>query len=150
MAQASIMKNLPWRDFCALLLSIGVVGLGLGATIPLTALSLDLRGAGTDTIGYVTAASALGILASAPFVTFWVARFGPRATMTVAVCVAALSTLLMQFSDNTWFWGLMRFVFGATMGVLFTVGEAWVNRLAPDSSRGRVVALYTTSFTLFQ
>ena len=34
--------------------------------------------------------------------------------------------------------------------MLFTVGEAWVNRLAPDNSRGRVVALYTTSFTLFQ
>ncbi|KQV90747.1 MFS transporter permease [Massilia sp. Root351] len=144
------MKHLPWRDFFALILSIGVVGLGLGATIPLAALTLDQRGAGAHLIGLVTAASALGILGSAPFVTGWVARFGPRGTMIGAVWAAALSTALMQITDNVWLWGVLRFVFGAAMGVLFTVGEAWVNRLAPDNSRGRVVAIYTTSFTLFQ
>ncbi len=144
------MKNLPWRDFLALVVSIGVVGLGLGATIPLTALTLDARGAGTQAIGIVTAASALGILGVAPFVTGWVARYGPRATMMAAVWVAALSTCAMQVSDNAWLWCLLRGLFGAAMGVLFTIGEAWVNRLAPDNSRGRVVAIYTTSFTLFQ
>jgi len=144
------MKNLPWRDFLALVVSIGVVGLGLGATIPLTALTLDARGAGTQMIGIVTAASALGILGVAPFVTGWVARYGPRATMMAAVWAAAVSTCAMQVSDNAWLWCLLRALFGAAMGVLFTIGEAWVNRIAPDNARGRVVAIYTTSFTLFQ
>ncbi|MGK5078619.1 hypothetical protein [Janthinobacterium sp. HLX7-2] len=27
------MKHMPWRDFCALVVSIGVVGLGLCAAI---------------------------------------------------------------------------------------------------------------------
>ncbi len=144
------MKALAWRDFAALVVSIGVVGLGLGATIPLTALVLDRRGIGTDVIGLITAASALGILATAPFVTRWVRRWGPRGSMMRAVGVASLSTLLMQFSDNIVLWALLRFVFGGALGVLFTIGEAWINRLAPDHSRGRVVAMYTTSFTLFQ
>ena len=34
--------------------------------------------------------------------------------------------------------------------LLFTIGEAWVNQLANDSTRGRVVAIYATNFTLFQ
>lgn len=144
------MKDMPWRDFGALVVSIGVVGLGLGATIPLTALSLDQRGAGTGTIGLVTAASAIGILAAAPFVSRWVARHGPRGSMIGAVLAALLSTVLMEATDNLLAWGLLRLVFGGAMGVLFTIGEAWVNRLAPGSSRGRVVAMYTTSFTLFQ
>lgn len=144
------MKHLPWRDFFALILSIGVVGLGLGATIPLTALTLDQRGAGAGTIGLVTAVGALGILASAPFVTGWVARYGPRGTMIAAVWAAGLSTALMQLTDDVIAWAALRLLFGACMGVLFTVGEAWVNRLAPDNTRGRVVAIYTTSFTLFQ
>ena len=144
------MKGLPWRDFFALVISIGVVGLGLGATIPLTALTLDQRGIGTDIIGMVTAASALGILAAAPFVTGWVRRYGARATMRGAVVAASLATALMQLTDNIYAWGMLRLVFGGAMGVLFTIGEAWVNRLAPGGSRGRVVALYTTSFTLFQ
>ncbi|MFM9433866.1 MFS family permease [Janthinobacterium sp. CG_23.3] len=144
------MKNLPWKDFFALVVSIGVVGLGLGATMPLTALTLDQRGVGTDVIGMITAVSAVGILAASPFVSSWVARFGPRATMVGAVWAGALSTALMQTTDNLLAWALLRLVFGAAMGVLFTIGEAWVNRLAPDNSRGRVVAMYTTSFTLFQ
>lgn len=144
------MKALAWRDFAALVVSIGVVGLGLGATIPLTALVLDGRGIGTDVIGLITAASALGILATAPFVTRWVRRWGARGSMMRAVGVASLSTVLMQFNDDIVLWALLRFVFGGALGVLFTIGEAWINRLAPDHSRGRVVAMYTTSFTLFQ
>ncbi|WUR13774.1 MFS transporter [[Empedobacter] haloabium] len=144
------MKNLPWRDFSALVISIGIVGLGLGATMPLTALALDARGTGTHVIGLVTAASALGILGVAPFVTGWVARFGPRRTMMGGVWVAALVTAAMQLTEYVWLWCLLRIAFGAALGVLFTIGEAWVNRIAPDASRGRVVALYTTSFTLFQ
>ena len=144
------MKHMPWQDFCALVSSIGVVGLGLGATIPLTALRLDQRGIGTDIIGIITATSAFGILAATPFVSRWVARHGPRGCMTGAITIGALSTGLMEATDNVLLWGVLRFVFGACMGVLFTIGEAWVNHLAPVNSRGRVVAMYTTAFTLFQ
>jgi MFS family permease len=144
------VKSVPWRDFLALVASIGVVGLGLGATIPLTALTLDARAVGTDLIGMVTAASAIGILASTPLVPHLVGRFGPRKAMMGAVLVAALSTTLMQANAALPAWTVLRFLFGGAMGVLFTIGEAWVNRLAPGASRGRVVALYTTSFTLFQ
>jgi MFS family permease len=144
------MKTMAWRDFIALVASIGVVGLGLGATIPLTALTLHQRGVGTDIIGIITAVSAFGILAAAPFVSRWVAGHGPRGCMIAAIVAGGLSTALMEVTDNLLLWGLLRFVFGACMGVLFTIGEAWVNRLAPVNSRGRVVAMYTTSFTLFQ
>ncbi len=144
------MKSMPWRDFFALVVSIGVVGLGLGATMPLTALTLDRRGVGTDVIGMITAFSALGILAASPFVSRWVGRYGARATMLGAVWAASLATIAMQCSDSLVAWSVLRFVFGGAMGVLFTIGEAWVNRLAPDNARGKVVAMYTTSFTFFQ
>ena len=38
------MKGILSRDFLALILSVAVVGLGLGATLPLTALALDAGG----------------------------------------------------------------------------------------------------------
>lgn len=144
------MKTLPWRDFLALTVSVAVVGLGLGATLPLTALTLDQRGLGNHIVGLMTALGAFGILAVVPLVARWVARFGPRNSMIGAVAVAALVTILMQTGTNLIYWGVLRFVFGAALGVLFTVGEAWVNKLAPDGSRGRVLALYATTFTLFQ
>ena len=144
------MKTLPWRDFLALTVSVAVVGLGLGATLPLTALTLDQRGLGNHIVGLMTALGAVGILAVVPFVARWVTRFGPRSSMIAAVTIAALTTVLMQTSSNLIFWGILRFIFGAALGVLFTVGEAWVNKLAPDGARGRVLALYATTFTLFQ
>ena len=111
------MKNLPWRDFIALVASIGVVGLGLGATIPLTALRLDQRGIGTDIIGVITAVSALGILAVTPFVSRWVTRHGARTCMIAAIIVGGLSTALMETTSDLFAWALLRFVFGACMGV---------------------------------
>lgn len=144
------MRSLPWRDFVALTISVAVVGLGLGATQPLTALTLDQRGLGNHIVGLMTALGAIGILAVAPFVSRWVARFGPRSTMIGTVCISAAVTAGMQATDDLIGWGVLRFIFGAAMGVLFTIGEAWVNKLAPDGSRGRVVALYATTFTLFQ
>lgn len=144
------MRTLPWRDFLALTVSVAVVGLGLGATLPLTALTLDQRGLGNHIVGLMTALGAIGILAVVPFVARWVARFGPRSSMIGAVAVGALVTALMQTSTNLAYWSLLRFIFGAATGVLFTVGEAWINKLAPDGSRGRVLALYATTFTLFQ
>lgn len=144
------MKTLPWRDFLALTVSVAVVGLGLGATFPLTALTLDQLGLGNHVVGLMTALGAFGVLAAVPFMSNWVTRFGPRNSMIYAVVIAALSTMLMQTSTNLIFWGVLRFIFGGALGVLFTVGEAWLNKLAPDASRGRVVALYATTFTLFQ
>lgn len=143
-------KTISWRDFLALTVSVAVVGLGLGTTLPLTALTLDQRGFGNHIVGLMTAFGALGVLVVVPFVGRIVARVGPRCTMIVAVCLASFFTCLMQFSDTLFLWGLTRFVFGAAVGVLFTIGEAWLNRLAPDTSRARLFALYATTFTLFQ
>ena len=36
------------------------------------------------------------------------------------------------------------------MGVLFTIGEAWLNRILPDAQRGRWVGFYASIFTLCQ
>lgn len=144
------MRTLPWRDFVALTVSVAVVGLALGATQPLTALTLDQRGLGNHVVGLMTAIGAIGILAVAPLVPRWVIRCGPRSTMIGAVCISAVVTAGMQASTDLISWGVLRFIFGAALGVLFTIGEAWLNQLAPDGSRGRVVALYATTLTLFQ
>jgi MFS family permease len=56
----------------------------------------------------------------------------------------------MQLMANLVAWTIMRAIAGAALMLLFTITEAWVNQLADDRSRGRIVALYATHFTLFQ
>jgi MFS family permease len=144
------MKVIFTRDFLALILSVAVVGLGSGATLPLTALALTQAGYGTDVVGLLTAAQAGGGLLVVPLAGWIAARFGGRQVIVGAVLVVAAATALMQFTTSLWTWGVLRVMCGAALMLLFTIGEAWVNQLADDASRGRVVAIYATHFTLFQ
>lgn len=84
-----------------------------------------------------------------PFVTAITKRLGARQVIVASVVVLA-ATALMQFTSNLVVWGVLRVVCGAALMLLFTIGEAWVNQLADDATRGRVVAIYATNFTLFQ
>ena len=144
------MKVIFTRDFLALILSVAVVGLGSGATLPLTALALTQAGYGTDVVGLLTAAQAGGGLLVVPLAGWIAARFGGRQVIVGAVLVVGLATALMQFSTSLFVWGVLRVLCGAALMLLFTIGEAWVNQLADDATRGRVVAIYATNFTLFQ
>jgi MFS family permease len=144
------MKVIFTRDFLALILSVAVVGLGSGATLPLTALALTQAGYGTDVVGLLTAAQAGGGLVIVPLAGWIAARFGGRQVIVGAVLVVAFATALMQLTSNLWLWAVLRVLCGAALMLLFTIGEAWVNQLADDATRGRVIAIYATNFTLFQ
>jgi MFS family permease len=144
------MKAILNRDFLALILSVAVVGLGTGATLPLTALALTEAGHGTGVVGMLTAAQAGGGLAVVPFVTRLTQRYGARESIVASVLIVAAATAAMQVTSNLVVWGLLRALCGAALMLLFTIGEAWVNELADDATRGRVVAIYATNFTLFQ
>ena len=144
------MKVIFTRDFLALILSVAVVGLGSGATLPLTALALTQAGYGTDVVGLLTAAQAGGGLVVVPLAGWIAARFGGRQVIAGAVLVVAIATAGMQFTTNLYAWAVLRIACGAALMLLFTIGEAWVNQLADNTTRGRVVAIYATTFTLFQ
>ena len=118
------MKVIYTRDFLALILSVAVVGLGSGATLPLTALALTQAGYGTDVVGLLSAAQAGGGLLVVPLAGWIAARFGGRQVIVGAVLVVAFATALMQYTSNLWLWALLRVLCGAALMLLFTIGEA--------------------------
>jgi MFS family permease len=145
-----MLEKHVWRDFAAVTFSVAVLGLGLGSTLPLTALVLNARGVGPEVVGWLVAASALGGIAgtlAAPAATL---RFGRRPVMLACVALAAASVMPLQFVTSLWGWTALRLLFGVSMAPLFVLGEAWINALPSDAVRGRVVAIYTTSFTMCQ
>jgi MFS family permease len=139
-----------WRDFVGVTSSVAVLGVGVGSTLPLTALVLTARGLGPEVVGWMTAATAAGGVISTLASPAATLRFGRRFVMLFCVAVAAASVISLQYVDSLWGWGTLRAVFGASMAPLFVIGEAWINSLPGDAVRGRVVAIYTTSFTLCQ
>ena len=51
--------------------------------------------------------------------------------------------LLMALIDNIYVWFVCRFLMGIAGTVLFIVSETWINEIAEDRVRGRVLSFYT-------
>jgi len=139
-----------WRDFAAVTASVAVLGIGVGSTLPLTALVLTARGDGPEVVGWMVAALALGGVFGTLTAPGAALRFGRRRVMLGCVAAAAAAVIALQYVESLALWAILRAVFGAAMAPLFVLGEAWISTLPADAVRGRVVALYTTSFTLCQ
>src|ERR1700744_5936497 len=130
-----MLKGSQWRDFAAVTSSVAVLGLGLGSTMPLTALVLNQRGFSSATIAWMIAASALGGIVGTIASPRMTLRHGRRRVMLACVLLATFSVMPLQYATSLPVWAALRFVFGVSMAPLFVLGEAWINALPSDSVR---------------
>ncbi len=137
-----------WRLLAAVIACISVVGFSIGLSIPLVSLALERDGVDSALIGVMAAMPAVGILLCSPLVPRIVARLGTRSTLGLGIAVSGTAVLALPFLDNYWLWLVLRFVMGAADGALFTVSETWINQIAEERNRGRMVALYVSVISL--
>ncbi|WP_287881097.1 MFS transporter [Aquitalea sp.] len=145
-----MLPRSTWRDFTAVIFSVALLGLGLGSTMPLTALTLTTRGFSPEVIGWTVAAGAVGGVLATMAAPALALRLGRRNVMLGCLLLACASVLPLQYLYSIPGWMLARFLFGAAMAPLFVLGESWINTLAGDHARGRIVAVYSTCFTACQ
>ncbi|MCC8385021.1 MFS transporter [Photorhabdus laumondii subsp. laumondii] len=130
--------------------SVAVIGIVIGLTIPMIALRLNSQGIDELYIGLISAAPALGVLLSAPVVQKIVALVGKKHVMMIATGVSAGSLLPLLGSLPMELLFPLRLVTGAASGLMICLGETWINELSEENKRGRVLAVYTTVFTISQ
>lgn len=131
-----------------LIFTVSVVGLSMGATLPLVALRLHGAGAGSLAIGLMSALPAAGMILSAVLVNRLCQHFSGRQLylMCFALCLAASAALLPE-APSLPILAAARLLLGLGMGVLVILGESWVNELCDERKRGQIVALYAACFT---
>lgn len=130
--------------------SIAVIGIVIGLSIPMVALRLNNYGVSELYIGIISAAPALGMFLIAPMVQRIVRWCGKRQAMLIATIISAISLLPLLSSLPLWLLFPLRLITGLASGVLICLGETWINELSPESKRGRILAIYTTVFTVSQ
>ncbi|WP_163373700.1 MFS transporter, partial [Escherichia coli] len=64
--------------------------------------------------------------------------------------ISAISLLPLMGSLPLEFLFPLRLITGIASGVMICLGETWINELVPDNKRGRILAIYTTVFTISQ
>jgi MFS family permease len=135
-------SSIRWRALLPVIGCISAVGLSLGLSIPLVSLTLEYRGTDSSLIGIMAAMPALGILCFSPFVPRLVSHVNARATLFYSIAIGGLSILLLPLLPDYRIWLALRFVMGAADAVLFVVSETWVNQIAEERNRGKLIAIY--------
>ena len=132
------------RTILAAILTISFVGVGLSLMIPLLSLEMERMGASPSLNGLSTAVAGVANIVIAPLVPGLSARFGQKRFMAAAVLVLALSSLAFPLLPSIPAWFVIRFIFGAAIGVLFVLSEFWITASAPEAQRGLVMGIYAT------
>ena len=134
------------KSLTAVILSCFGVGIAFGLGYPLTAVVLEGRGEPSWVIGLAGAAPSLAILALLPILPLAVARIRPATAIILGCMCCAAAYGSLYFLESTWAWIALRFLMGATIALPWIVGETWVNHIADDSHRARVISFYAVSF----
>ncbi|MDH0625350.1 MFS transporter [Pseudomonas chengduensis] len=139
-----------WGTYFAVCSAVISIGLALGVTMPLVSLRLESWGYDSFAIGVMAATPAVGVLLGASLAGRLAARFGTTVLMQLCLLLGALSVAGLALVQNYAVWVGLRLFLGVALTVVFVLGESWINQLAVEKWRGRLVALYGTGYALSQ
>ena len=132
------------QSLVAIIVCIATFGVMLGLTSPLLSLILEARGIDRSLIGLNAAMPALAMLFISPFLPRIVRRCGFRRFLLGCLLVEFTTFLALPLFDHIYAWFIIRFVMGASTAGLFVVAETWINQIAEERNRGRVMGIYAT------
>jgi MFS family permease len=139
-----------WGTYFAVCSAVISIGLALGVTMPLVSLRLESWGYDSFAIGVMAATPAVGVLLGASLAGRLAARFGTTTLMQLCLLLGAVSVAGLALVQNYAVWVGLRLFIGVALTVVFILGESWINQLAVEKWRGRLVALYGTGYALSQ
>lgn len=144
----TVQASLDRRALASIIGCTSVFGLCAGMASPLIGLNLAAMGADNTLIGLNTAMLALSMLVFSPFVPRLTKRLGFRTVILCSLALEAAMFLCFTLTRNIAMWFVFRLVMGAALVGLFVTAETWINQIATDATRGRVMGLYATVFAL--
>lgn len=130
-----------------LIFAVSVVGLSMGATLPLVSLRLMEAGASSLEIGVLSAMPAAGMILAAFLVAPLCRRLSGRGLYLGCFVLCSLAVAALELPASTPLLVAARLLLGVAMGVVVILGESWVNLLCDEARRGQVVAFYAACFT---
>jgi MFS family permease len=129
-------------NLVAVVAALTVAALIYGLSLPLLSLVMHQRGVDGTLIGISAAMQSVAIVLISPFLPKYMSRAGPAVLMLGAILVSLVAFLLLPVFTSVPAWFALRFAIGAAGSCLWVCGEAWVNQVASDATRGRIVAVY--------
>ena len=142
----SIASERRW-SLAAAIASVTVFGLSIGQGAPLLPLLLEERGISVTLNGLNAGAVFVGVIVGPLLAPRCVRRIGIRNFLLACFAVDVVLTLALKAFDSIAAWFVLRAMLGLVGSSVFTTGEAWINQLAGDKGRGRIIGLYAAALS---
>jgi MFS family permease len=122
------------------------VGLSFGIGFPLTALTFEAWQQPKWMIGLAGSVPAIAVLLVLPALPRLVARLGAVIAIACGCIAGAFGFLALYAFPSAWAWIGIRFLMSAGFALPWLAGETWINTVAREETRGRVIAVYAIAF----
>lgn len=130
------------RSITVVVVTVSVVAMTLGLTWPLLSLILASQGVSAMMIGLSSASQTIAVFAVLPLVPWLMVRFGTVPLIACSIATIIVALVLLPAFPNVYAWFPIRFLLGAAIEVLFIACDVWVNQVAEEKTRGRVIGVY--------
>lgn len=130
------------------LLSIFLLGFGIGFFLTYLSVRLDQDGFSDFSIGVLLSVYFLGQLIGAFCVEPLFRYVGHIRAFATTASLSGMTILVMALTDSFPAWGVMRFIAGFCIAVQYVVVESWLLAIGDKLSRGRVLAVYMIALYL--
>ena len=128
----------------ACIAATSTVTITMGLTWPLLAIMLERQGVPAWLNGLSASSQMLAILAIAPLGPHLIGRLGTVRVMVLGILGMVAALLLLPVFPNVWAWFPIRFVIGLSAELIFVGGDIWINQMARDATRGKLIGVYGT------
>jgi MFS family permease len=135
------------RTSAVVILTAAMFGLTYGLSAPLIALELAEAGYSESLIGANGAMYAIGVLLAAPYLPRLSQQLGFARLAKGALVASGGLFALFPLAPFLWLWFPLRAALGAASETLFVVSETWLNQIAGEKNRGRMIAVYVTALS---
>ena len=126
----------------ALFVGIGFLMLGNGLQGSLVGIRSQTEGFSTASTGLVMTAYFAGFLTGGRTVTSLISSVGHIRVFAALASTTSTAVLVYALAVVPEAWIVMRFITGFCMAGLYVVAESWINDLATNRTRGRLLAIY--------
>ena len=130
------------RSITVVVVTVSVVALTLGLTWPLLSLILESQGVSAMLIVLSSASQTVAVLVVLSLSPLMMSRFGTVPLVACAIATIIVALVLLPAFPNVYAWFPIRFLLGGAVEVLFIACDVWVNQVAEEKTRGRVIGVY--------
>ncbi len=123
-------------------MSMAIVMVGLGLAMSLTGVRSSLEGFSATQIGLIGAGYYMGLLPGSLMAPQIVGRVGHIRVYAGLASVAAAVVLTFPALVSVALWVALRIMLGFCMAGLYVTAESWLNAVATNDIRGRMLAFY--------